>query len=225
VLKFNFSNLAFISKPYVIGCATEVFEPEVYQAMVNAFPSEKIFATMGQGYNKKALSERCNPEAYQQAIKKSKIWVEFWSCIKSKEFIVEMFKVMALHNIIFAAGDYSARFEFSSLPCHGGGIDPHRDIPSKVLTLIVPILADVTSWNPAWGGGTDVLEPIDLTENLKDYEAPLHKFNKIATFEYQSNRATVFIRSENSWHSVGPIRGPEGGPSRRTLTINIEKHG
>lgn len=113
----------------------------------------------------------------------------------------------------------TSRFEFSSLPAAGGCLRPHRDIPSKLVTLVIPMVRP-DEWKQEWGGGTDLLTPASSNE-LRDYQAEFNEFNVSKTIPYAPNQAFIFLRSDKSWHSVGPIKGPQG-KTRRTLTINIE---
>ena len=97
---------------------------------------------------------------------------------------------------------------------------PHTDIPSKVVTLILPMMAPGT-WDDAWGGSTDVLVPKPGI-TAKDYSTPLEDFDIVARYPCLPNQAVLFLKWANSWHSVGPLQGPPGR-WRRTLTINIER--
>jgi hypothetical protein len=114
------------------------------------------------------------------------------------------------------------RWEFSLLPADGGCLRPHTDIPSKLLTVVLSMrpIGDET-WLPEWGGGTDVLRPIGDTPP-DDYKADLSAFEVVHTYPYVPNQAVVFVKSKDSWHSVGPIAGPAAA-LRRTVTINVER--
>lgn len=202
--------------PYRIGLAKTVLDEDTYKAMVDTFPDETIMGNMGVGYSKFALSERVLPTQYANFVKEHPVWHEFHRYIKKTGFLAMIAKLTSLE-----VGFYRTRWEFSSMPAVGGKIDPHTDIASKVVTLIVPMVRP-GEWDQSWGGGTDVLKPLDPDEVLVDYKAPLSKFEKVATCEFEPNQACVFIKSAKSWHSVGPIAGPEG-KWRRSLTINVEK--
>lgn len=209
-------DIAWQMEPYKIGLCRPVFEASVYEDLVATWPATELFLKItNPSYRKLAMTERA-PKNYYAFLETCKPWQAVYRCIKSQEWIDYAVRATGL-----PPGKYTSRFEFSLMPAAGGGIDPHTDIPSKVLTLIVPIMR-VAEWDAAWGGGTDVLVPRDPGKVLMDYKVPLSEFEKAATYEYEPNQACVFLKSDRSWHSVGPIVGP-ADKWRRTLTINVEK--
>ena len=213
----NFSNIERSQVPYYFAVAKDIFSPELYAALVRYWPDESTFVEMGEGYRKLSLSERNNRGLYHTFIAASPEWTELYSYLKSQQFRGEVFKALNMAPV----GIFTSRFEFSSMPADGGFIAPHTDIPSKVVTLVVPIVEPGT-WSPEWGGGTDLLKPKDTSVNHIDYKAPLSEFEKVWTVPYEPNQALLFVKSASSWHSAGPFQGPEG-VWRRTLTINIER--
>jgi len=217
----DFSRATFIREPYPIGVAAEVFSPKQYDKMVAAYPAEDRFKYLSGKYEKYSLSQVNHKGDYLNVVSASPIWATFYQYIKSAAFPMAVAAVLKRHNLAgLEPGTYISRFEFSSLPAAGGMIWPHTDIPSKVITLIIPMMAP-GEWDKAWGGSTDVLVPKPGVEP-KDYQTPLESFDCPASFPCDPNQAVIFIKSDHSWHSVGPIHGPEGR-WRRTLTINIER--
>lgn len=220
---FNWRAVEFWHDPYPVGLIKPIMADELYNELVRAYPDEKVFAHMKGAYNKYSLSEVNNKDAYKSFIKSSPLWTAFHSYIKDPSFIDEAFEVLRSQNVVLERlpdFKYRARFEFSSIPADGGFIWPHTDIPSKIITLVVSMQNG--TWDPTYGGGTDILEPNKPGKYI-DYKVPLSEFNIIRTFEYQPNQCVFFVKTNNSWHSVGPFTGPADGPMRRTLTINIEK--
>ena len=223
VAKMDFSKLAFLRDPYPIGLATKVFHDIPYRAMIEGFPPIDLLKHWGgKEYNKYVLNERMSIE-FHEYISEHPIWWAFHNSIKKPEFPEFIFFILKSHGIEIAPNPdgWTTRFEFSAMPAEGGWIVPHTDIYSKAVTLIFSILGP-GEWNPSWGGGTDVLVPKDPTAQYKDYKAPLELFDRVETFNYKPNQCIIFIKTENSWHSVGPIQGP-AGKWRRTLTLNIER--
>jgi hypothetical protein len=218
------ANIKWRDRPYRVGLAKPALAKCVYDQMLEAFPLEGIMKPLESGgYNKWSLSERNHPSVYKSHVKSHKIWRTFYQYIKSEEFIFSVLREVCrtpANKVLLPDGMYSARFEFSSMPSDGGFIVPHRDIASKVLTLVIPMVRD-DGWEESWGGGTDILSPINPQEELLDYNTPLEKFTKAVTYKFEPNQALIFIKSDKSWHSVGPIKGL-AGVWRRSLTINIE---
>jgi len=207
----------FWREPYPFGVATDVFDPAVYAEMVMSFPRPDGFVSFTGGNRKLSLSEVNNRPAYQMLIETSELWGRFYKFVKSAEFIATVQEVVQEFKTL---GPVKSRFEFSAMPADGGCLRPHTDIPSKLVTLVVPMV--VGEWDQAWGGGTDILVPKETDGVLVDYQAELDSFNKVATVEYKPNQCLIFLKTKTSWHSVGPIAGPAGA-WRRSLTINLER--
>lgn len=219
----RFDHAVFRYEPYPIGVTTSVFRPDDYMVLLNAWPPEGAFKQLTGAYNKWSLSERNRPQDYIAFLKQSPPWAAFYHHVKSLAFLEPLRAAMNQAGLSFPVGPLTARFEFSSLPAAGGGIEAHTDIPSKVLTLILPMVRP-GEWQEAWGGGTDVLRPLDPWRPYRDYAEPRKCFDLVMTYPYASNQCVIFIKTFNSWHAVGPIQGPEG-LWRRTITLNVETVG
>jgi hypothetical protein len=217
----NFTDATFRYEPYPIGVARMVFDQAHYDKLIRAWPPESSFKQLTGAYNKWSLSERNRPEHYIGFIKTSPIWLEFYRYVKQGALLSHLFSCLARAGIEVPQGKFSTRFEFSSLPADGGGIEAHTDIPSKVFTLILPIMR-AGEWDETWGGGTEVLRPVDPWRRYQDYREPRKAFETAETYAYAPNQCVIFIKTFNSWHAVGPIQGPVG-QWRRTLTLNVEK--
>lgn len=219
----TFDQVEFRMTPYPIGCAHGVFAQDRYANLVATYPDEKVFAHMGQGYEKLSLSERNRPQEYVRVLQTTPGWMAVYRYVKSVDFLLAVHRLLKAHGLsLLRTGQFTSRFEFSSMPGDGGLIAPHTDIASKVVTLIVPMMAE-GDWDPAWGGGTDVLIPKPGVDAI-DYRTPREQFDLAHSYPCAPNQAVVFLKSMHSWHSVGPIQGPPG-TWRRTLTINIERVG
>lgn len=217
----DLTRATFRYEPYPIGVATGVFGSAYYERLVASWPNESGFVHMQGSYNKFSLSERNNPDGYAAVIRQSEVWGPFHAHVKSPAFLPPIFGALQRHGVDCPRGDFTVRFEFSSLPADEGGIEPHTDIPSKIVTLILPMVRP-GEWDAAWGGGTDVLRPLDPWRPYRDYKEPRKAFEIVDSFAYAPNQCVIFIKTFNSWHSVGPIQGP-AGHRRRTLTVNIER--
>jgi hypothetical protein len=169
------------------------------------------------------LSEKFNAVPYHEFIQSDRRWRELHAFIKSQEFIQTVISIADIKTgPAFTAAQFTSRFEFSSLPANGGFIRPHRDIPSKIITLVIPIMKK-GDWDSSWGGGTDILTAVDPDKPLVDYQSPSSEFHRVRTIPYEPNQCLMFCKTASSWHSVSPIRGP-AGIWRRTLTVNIERN-
>lgn len=216
--------------PYPYALAREVFDPATYAGLVASWPPIQAFKQLTSGYHKWSLSERNHPKAYHAFLAARPEWRAVFTEVKSTEFVERVLVTLGYLGIPVPLEAYHTRFEFSALPAAGGRIDPHRDVPGKVVTLVIPIY-DADEWDPDWGGGTDLLTPLGDPATFplsafgtSDYMVPVKDFRVDATAPYVPNQALLFVRSEASWHSVGPFTGPDQGPWRKTLTINIERY-
>jgi hypothetical protein len=218
----SFANLRMRYDPYPIGVARDVFDAETYVRLVSSFPPLDLFKLM-PGAGKYSLSGVNNPATYLDFLNRTAPWAELFDYVKNPRFIADMFSVLRAHHVAVPHGDkFSARFEFSAMPMKGGYLAPHTDLASKVVTLVVSML---TAEPPGWtdlDAGTDVLRPRDPYQHLEDYKAPREAFEIVDTLPYCVNQAVVFMKTFNSWHSVGPLSG-SNGDMRRTITINIER--
>lgn len=250
----SFKNVNFIYEPYPIGVARGVFEENYYDELVNSFPPPELFNFMAFHGNKYSLSEVNNRDAYDQYVRSSPAWREFYKWIKREEFPGEVLSMLCEHNIDLdvqsspgnsaavsrrslleklrrrqstrTTSNLSARFEFSMLPGDGGFIKPHTDSPQKIITLVVGILRE-GEWNSSFGGGTEVLRPMDTTNNF-NYKNKYLEFDDVetlTTFEYSPNNCVIFIKTFNSLHGVRPMTSLDHNLMRKTLTINIERVG
>lgn len=252
--KFNYSNFVFDYEPYPIGVAREFIEPDYYRRLVESFPPSETFGSFFDSEsNKKSLSELYAPDWYHRFLRETPVYLDFYKYIKSPDFIRDVLNCFEQNYIQLGLSEsritssplpvrgplfekmekvmrrlrrkkgLRARFEFSALPSNGGNIRPHTDVPSKIITLVLSILNE-GDWNPAWGGGTDVLKPKDrrrsynFCNNYFDFD----ECETLRTIEYIPNQCILFLKTFNSLHCVAPIKGRDADVYRKTLTINIE---
>lgn len=199
-----------------------------------------------------SLAEVNNPENYFAHLEANPIWKRFYTYIKSPEFLYSTLHMLSRHRIelgyirpdlaeqqksleekqqeaiaIRLRGHslpLKARFEFSALPADGGQLHPHTDSPGKVVIIVLSMVRP-GEWDPAYGGGTEVLRPKDSTRNFNHVNTYLDfdQTEVIESIPFVPNRALIFIKSFNSWHSCGPIAAKGSKLWRKSLTINIEK--
>lgn len=208
----DLTSLKMQPEPFPFGLAAPALAESVYAAMVATFPTDDFIYLKG-GYDKLSLSERNNPKGYLRFVGASPLWTAFYRYVKK-----DLIKSFPLP---LPSGPLTARFEFSALPANGGFILPHTDIPSKFVTLVIPMVRP-GEWRSEWGGGTDILRPKVAEHVYADYRSPRGFFDTVASVPFEPNQALVFCKTADSWHSVGPIQGPVG-MVRRSLTVNIER--
>lgn len=242
----NLNRATFRYEPYPIGIIRDIFEPTLYSRLVDTFPPVELFHFMQYHGNKWSLSEVNNPELYHKFLSSNSDWRRLHLEVKSSEFIEQVLETLAKLKIdlgLTANGRSSllsniknrvlgrasprglhARFEFSMMSAEGGHILPHTDSPQKHITLVIS-MAKLGEWNPGWGGGTDLMRPLDPSDNFNHQNRYLHfdQVETIDTMAYEPNQCVIFIKTFNSLHAVKPMTGPRNA-MRRTLTVNIESN-
>ncbi|MFP6655527.1 MAG: hypothetical protein VCB25_07850 [Myxococcota bacterium] len=244
----NFDHLKMRFRPFPMGVIRPAMPDDVYAECMRAFPEKDRFEYIGDVGHKFSISEKYAFNDYKDLIRNEPVWREFHRWIKSAEFIEATFQALSERSVDLGyqspsmrrrverwlkvmwrgrgrrIDQYSARFEFSALPAYGGSILPHTDNPDKLITLVVSMVGG-GEWPPAYGGGTDVLQPIDeaLTFDYLNNRHPAYSnFETLHTYPFNPNQVLIFTKTFNSWHGVRPMTGPDDGLMRRSLTINIE---
>jgi 2OG-Fe(II) oxygenase superfamily len=234
----------FRYEPYPIGIIRDIFEPSLYARLVDTFPQADLFRFMGHHGDKWSLSEVNNPDSYYKFLRSNPDWNRLFAEVKSKDFIDQVLHALAqskinlgLHpptgdgwlrrrwDVVLGRKSFArlrARFEFSMMSAEGGHILPHTDSPQKHITLVVSMVRP-GEWDKTWGGGTDLMRPLDPSENfnLLNRYLQFDQVETIGTMDYEPNQCVIFIKTFNSLHAVKPMSGPRA-VMRRTLTINIE---
>jgi len=247
---FSFENVKFRYDPYPIGLIKPVMDERLYGELVDSYPPVELFQFMPKFGNKYSLSEKFNAQNYATYIKSHPRWRELHDWVKSREFIASVVAMLEHQHIDLGMRldahtfgrrlkvlrreikrrrwprtetPLSSRFEFSMLPADGGYHRPHTDNPTKYITLVVSMVKE-GEWNPAFGGGTDVLRTkhCEHSYNLVNNSLEFDDVERIDTFDFTPNQSVVFIKTFNSLHSVWPMTGKGSPAMRRTLTINIE---
>jgi len=247
---FAFDRVSFFYDPYPIGIIREVFDRQYHEELLKFFPPLDLFRFMQYHGDKYSLSEINNPDNYFSFIERTPSWKRLFEYVKSDEFIPEVLGVLGRNEIdlgipknahirsplsirqrlrqrlLSALGARNevlrARFEFSAMPAQGGHILPHTDSPQKIITLVVS-MREAGGWKQSYGGGTEVMRPIDPSKsfNLQNRYLSFDEVETIREMPFDSNQCVIFVKTFNSLHGVRPMAGPPN-VVRRTLTINIE---
>lgn len=245
--KLQFQDAHFVYEPYPIGLTRNVLDQSLYSELVSAWPATELFEFKKVLGNKYSLSEVNNPSNYHRFVRSNAVWKECHRYFKSRQFLNETIAMLYSHHMDLGLGGQflkkdpahrtfldklkllrkqrglSARFEYSMLPADGGFIKPHTDTPTKIITLVLSMMAP-GEWNDSFGGGTDVMKPRDITRNYNQLNKQFEfdQVETIFTFPFEPNQCVVFIKTFNSWHAVRPLLGAGSKVMRKTLTINIE---
>ena len=116
----------------------------------------------------------------------------------------------------------ASQLEFSMMPSDGGALRPHTDDPKKIITLVFSMVQH-GEWNKAWGGGTAVLKPNDMTQNFNHLNRMTNfdESEQVGIFEFEPNQCVIFVKTFNSLHSVPTMKSGKPDLFRKSLTLNI----
>ena len=116
----------------------------------------------------------------------------------------------------------SSQLEFSMMPSDGGALRPHTDDPKKIITLVFSMVQQ-GEWDKAWGGGTAVLKPNDMTQNFNHLNRMTNfdESEQVGIFEFEPNQCVIFVKTFNSLHSVPLMKSGRPDVFRKSLTLNI----
>lgn len=240
----------FVYEPFPMGVIANVFPEDVYARMVASWPSKELFVFKPNLGKKYSLSEINNPQEYERFVRETEVWSRLHAYMKSPRFVDDALGFLADHHIDLGLRQqavapvqrvrewlgpvvverrlpaprpkFDARFEFSMLPADGGHILPHTDAPGKIITFVFSMVAP-GEWDPAHGGGTDMLKPKDVTRTFNQVNeyAGFDDVEKITTFAFNPNQCAIFVKTFNSWHAVEPMTGTGSDAMRKTLTASI----
>lgn len=242
---FRFENAEYRYDPYPLCVVHGALDEDFYRDLCRTYPDRALFEYMPQLGNKYSL--RRSHKAYHDFLAATPPWKRFYDEVMKPEFIERTLAEFKAHNLdldlrryVIVSGkpskkvgvlnrirrrkELNARFEFSMMGSEGGNIRPHTDSGNKLITFVLTIVQP-GEWNRAWGGGTDVVWPNDPTmsfnraNRMLDFDA----VHTLHTFEFNPNQCLLFVKTDNSWHAVAPMKGPSAEITRKTITINIEQ--
>lgn len=246
MLNTNLDNLSYLPFPH--GVIEQFFDPELFRRLRASFPDYELAQVKNDLGVKSSLSPVNNPDNYYKYLKDNKEWKFFYDEVKQGPFIQAVLDQLKARNIDLRCSQHikglglrsdivnglkqvkqgklpkwiSSRFEFSMMPADGGSILPHTDHPNKILTMVVGFNDD-DELDDIEGAELKLCEAVDPSKSY-NYVNNYLGFNDINVLEKvlpTPNRALLFIKTHNSFHCVGPMKGPTGA-LRKTITINVE---
>ena len=242
---FKLENAQYRYDPYPLSLLQPALDEGFYDDLCATYPSRDVFEYMPHLGNKYSL--RRSHKAYHEFIAATPPWKKFYGEIMKPEFIEQTLAACKAHNLDLDLRRYkvvsgkkgkrtsvlnrvrrikelNARFEFSMMGSAGGNIRPHTDSSNKLITFVLTIVRP-GEWDTAWGGGTDVVWPIDRTRsfNRANRMMGFDEVETLFTYAFNPNQCLLFVKTDTSWHAVAPMQGPSAEITRKTITINIEQ--
>lgn len=190
----TFADARVEEKPFPHIYLQNVFPDEVYQEILNSFPSQE---TLRVSYRqRKSLS--LNPEGLSQLPFTEMI---FWTRLV-ETLISPPFRSALLHLFGLTRDDLYPDLSLVS-DSSGYAIGPHTDHPQKVLTYLFYLPTDESQKEL----GTALYEPIDpqfRCEGFKHHS--FEGFRKVKAAPFLPNSVFGFLKSDRSFHGVEPIQ-------------------
>lgn len=239
------ADVRFTHRPYPVAEIRNVFRAESFAAMRRDWPDMMEARESTKSAYKRSISMRTNKAQFQSVTRNVPVWRELSKHIETPEFIRSVMDMLDENEVDIGVSDarpikygspfnrfrrplarllkrnyLAARMEFSAMPSDGGHITPHTDMPSKIMTIVI----NIDGQEDGFIGGTSIIEPKDekkIHNPSNDYLG-FDEVKELRRVDFQRNCGLFFIRTDNSWHCVFPISGPEGG-FRRSININIER--
>lgn len=247
----NFNKVDMRYEPYPLAILRPAMADDHYMTLADNFPDERIFDVLPKFPYKLSLSEKWAPQNYRKFLRENKPWREFHAWVKSDAFIestiaflAENYVDLPLHEAFETPSQrlrrglrsikhghfpsrglrLRSRFEFSSLKADGGRVEPHTDVPRKVITLVLSMIRP-GEWDTAYGGGLDINRAKDnrYAYNWQNRMVPWDKIEILDTVPFVPNQCIVFVKTHNSLHSVREMTQKNSKALRKSVTIVIEK--
>src|SRR3546814_8816873 len=99
----KFQNIKFDYDPYPVGLARGAFAPEVYRALVDTLPDDKVFLAKEYLGTKLSLSQLNNRAGYHAHLRQHAVWKRFYDYVKSRseEHTSELQSLMRISYAVF----------------------------------------------------------------------------------------------------------------------------
>src|SRR3546814_14984155 len=105
----KFQNIKFDYDPYPVGLARGAFAPEVYRALVDTLPDDKVFLAKEYLGTKLSLSQLNNRTGYHAHLRRHAVWKRFYDYVKSERFIGETLAMLKAQNLDLGLADLGWR--------------------------------------------------------------------------------------------------------------------
>src|SRR3954469_2736646 len=96
---FHFEESTFRYEPFPIGLTRPIFEPSLYDEMLDKWPAQELFAFMPKLGKKYSLSEVNEPANYREFVEGSAIWRRVHREIKSAAFVRAVLQLLRSQSI------------------------------------------------------------------------------------------------------------------------------
>ncbi len=223
---------AVCSEPFVYGYVDDFLPTDLYERLERDFPSPELFPGLEELPGGKQYRKFWRGDPMDDLEHVSEPWREWIAFINSdrfvedcgrwcSEFVTPYRKAATARSPLKLLGDrpdirnwdIDLNCEFSVLP-RDAHLPPHTDSTDKVLTFM--LYFPQLNWDPGWGGGTQIYQPLDKQHLSNWSNRPLPRAHADLVFEneFRPNRLFFFAKAANSYHGVEAIKCPAEIPRR-----------
>lgn len=235
----SFDDVAFRYDPWPLGIVTNVLAPDLFDELSRTFPPPALFRRDPELGQRASLDRGRSRAAFDAFFRATPAWRELRRSVESRDFVARVLAMLERHGIDVPdlhgpvpleqriarmlrgrSGSLRAELVLVTMSADGGALLPHTDGAAKFANIAI---AMEDAWDPALGGSTDVVAPLDPRRRFSLGMRRL-RFDEVCVVEripHVPNQAVVVIRTAASWHSIGPMTNPGSPAVRRTLNINI----
>jgi hypothetical protein len=209
---YQIANAPLREYPYPHILVRDVFEPELYRRMMAHLLPKDLMRPLKEArpVNRKYPEER---HAFTLARDKiaalpqpyAKFWDELARWLLDTPFAVTLFNKFGTFIHRRFGNDQPAFYNEALLvdDRERYALGPHTDSPSKVITLLF-YLPDNDSHAHL---GTAIYTPRDASFRCPgDRHHSIELFDRVVTMPYLPNTLFAFVKTDNSFHGVEPIR-------------------
>ena len=212
---YQLANAPLRPYPFPHLYVESIFPPEYYAELRDNWPSASRLTTldtMGR------VPAGAYPERFVMPLKQSKINAlpddarEFWAGFEQRILGSTRFLYAAMDKFEpylrkrFGAEFETTHFSHEALIVRDHSnykLGPHTDSPRKVLSFLF-YCPDDDSYSHL---GTSIYTPVDPSFRCPGGpHHPFARFHKVTTMEYKPNTLFAFVKTDNAFHGVDPIR-------------------
>jgi hypothetical protein len=239
----DFRLASFRYAPFPVGLVDGILPADLYSAMLTQFPGPSCFDNVSGHDNgtRYLLREPRLTAEIRRLGPRASAWARFLGTVYDRRFVAVLDTFLTAHHVDLGLERLRefvgpplrppwwrrghvprVRAEITLTPS-GGFQRPHTDVPSKILTILIP-MNEEGAWPASWGGRLFICRPRDDRNafNIQGRYADLDEMEVAHAITLEPNRGVVFPKTHNSWHAVEPVDGTAGSwRVRRMLSVIV----
>ena len=204
---------------------SDFLEKGIYKDLSETYPDPSLFST----HNDFAKSLTDDSDNFSNFLKKNDKWKIFIEKLNTNFFAEDLIKLFKLKNVYFSKNSWKknmpnfkkVKLSFCfNISEEGGHSLPHTDSSRKLISMVLFFVDN--AWSEKSGGQVKLYKPKDLIneDNWRNQRIDKEHLEVIKTIVGLPNKIYGFKKTENSYHSVEPVRVIDES-YRKVLMINL----